>query len=169
MIPKENNFAYIDGANLYKGIQELGWQLDYKKFRIFLREKYAVNKAYIFLGFIPTNANLYRDLQNWGYVVIFKPTLPDGTGEVKGNCDAELVLQAVSDMYEALYDNAVIVTGDGDFACLVKFLKEKGRFKVVISPNHKKASVLLKKTAPDSIIFLDRFENRLKYDKNSHK
>jgi len=166
---EENNFAYIDGANLHKGIQELGWSLDYKRFRVFLHEKYGVNKAYIFIGFVPTNANLYRDLQNWGYIVVFKPTLPDGVGDVKGNCDAELVLQAVSDMYESLYDSAVLVTGDGDFACLVKFLKEKARFKVVISPNYKKASVLLRKVAPNSIVFLDRFENRFKYEKNNRK
>lgn len=164
MISKENNFAYIDGANLHKGIQELGWQLDYKRFRMFLLEKYGVNKAYIFLGFIPTNANLYRDLQNWGYIVVFKPTLPDSAGEVKGNCDAELVLQAVSDMYESLYDNAVVVTGDGDFACLIKFLKEKDRFRVVLSPNYRKASVLLRRTAPNNIVFLDRFENRFKHE-----
>ncbi len=80
-----------------------------------------------------------------------------------------MALQAVSDMYESFYDSAVIVTGDGDFACLVKFLKEKAKFRVVLSPNYKKASVLLRKTAPDNIVFLDRFENRLKYDKNSHK
>ncbi len=166
---KENNFAYIDGANLHKGIQELGWSLDYKRFRIFLHEKYGVSKAYIFIGFVPTNANLYRDLQNWGYIIVFKPTLPDGAGEVKGNCDAELVLQAVSDMYESLYDSAVLVTGDGDFACLVKFLKEKARFKVVISPNYKKASVLLRKVTPNSMVFLDRFEKRLKYEKNNQK
>ncbi|MDD3399834.1 MAG: NYN domain-containing protein [Candidatus Paceibacterota bacterium] len=169
MIPKENNFAYIDGANLHKGIQELGWQLDYRKFRTFLREKYGVSRAYIFLGFVPANANLYRDLQNWGYVVVFKPTLPDGVGDVKGNCDAELVLQAVSDTYELLYDSAVVVTGDGDFACLVKFLKEKMKFRVVLSPNYKKASVLLRRTAPDNMVFLDRLKNRLKYEKNSQK
>ncbi len=169
MKKQENNFAYIDGANLHKGILELGWRLDYKRFRVFLYEKYGVNKAYIFLGFIPTNANLYRDLQNCGYTVVFKPTLPDGTGEVKGNCDAEMVLQAVSDMYESLYDNAVIVTGDGDFACLVNFLKEKKKFKVILSPSYKKASVLLRKAVPDNIVFLNRLENRLKYRENEPK
>ncbi|KKT75445.1 MAG: hypothetical protein UW71_C0003G0039 [Parcubacteria group bacterium GW2011_GWB1_44_7] len=49
----ENNFAYVDGANLHKGIAELGWRLDYRKFRVWLLEKYGVSKAYIFLGFIP--------------------------------------------------------------------------------------------------------------------
>jgi hypothetical protein len=84
MIPKENNFAYIDGANLHKGILELGWRLDYKRFRIFLAEKYAAKKAYIFLGFIPTNIALYRNLQNWGYTIVFKPTLPDDRGGNQG-------------------------------------------------------------------------------------
>lgn len=86
---KENNFAYIDGANLHKGVGELGWKLDYKKFRIWLTEKYNITTAYIFLGFIGGNSDLYRDLQKWGYVVILKPTLPNQEGEVKGNCDAE--------------------------------------------------------------------------------
>lgn len=161
----ENNFAYIDGANLHKGIKELGWKLDYKKLRIWLKEKYKVNKAYIFLGFIPTNATLYRDIQNWGYTVVFKPTIPSDNGEVKGNCDAELVLQAVSDMYENLYDSAVVITGDGDFACLVNFLKEKNRFRTLLSPNHKKASVLLRRAVSGNIVFLERFKNRLEYSK----
>lgn len=163
MRKKKNNFAYIDGSNLYRGVKELGWTLDYKKFRVWLDEKYGVGKAYIFLGFIPGNTRLYRDLQNWGYTIVFKPTIPDGDGEVKGNCDAELVLQAVSDMYEGSYDNAVIVTGDGDFACLVKFLQERERFFALISPNHKRASVLLRKALSGNIIFLKQFQGRLEY------
>ena len=163
MISREKNFAYIDGANLHKGIAELGWQLDYKKFRVWLREKYSVDKAYIFLGFIAINTNLYRDLQNWGYTVIFKPTIPNGYGELKGNCDAEMVLQAVSDMYEQNYDHAMLITGDGDFACLVRFLNERKKLKVVLSPSHKKASVLLRKAVPTKILFLERFKDRLIY------
>lgn len=165
MNSQENNFAYVDGANLHKGIIELGWRLDYKRFRVFLKDKYSVNKAYIFLGFIPSNVHLYRDLQNMGYTIVFKPTLPDGKGDIKGNCDAELVLQAVSDMYEKFYDKAVIVSGDGDFACLVNFLKEKECLKVLLSPNHRKASVLLRKAVPNSIVFLERFQTKLEYKK----
>ena len=162
---ERKNIAYIDGANLHKGILELGWQLDYKKFRVWLSEKYEVGKACLFLGFVATNINLYRDLQNGGYTIIFKPTIPDEKRKIKGNCDAEMVLQAVLDMYENHYDGAVLVTGDGDFACLVNFLKDKKRLKVVLSPNHEKASVLLKKALPNSIVFLERFRARLEYFK----
>lgn len=158
-----NNFAYIDGSNLHKGVKELGWHLDYKKFRTWLRDKYGVTKAYMFLGFIPNNTRLYRDLQNWGYTLVFKPTIPDGRGETKGNCDAEMVLQTVSDLYEDNYDNAIIVTGDGDFACLVTFLQEKGRLETLISPHRKKASVLLRRALSGNIVFLDEMQERLAY------
>ncbi|TSD06001.1 MAG: Uncharacterized protein Athens071412_148 [Parcubacteria group bacterium Athens0714_12] len=50
---KENNFAYIDGANLHKGVKGLGWNLDYRRFRVWLREKYFIEQAYIFIGLVP--------------------------------------------------------------------------------------------------------------------
>lgn len=53
MLPKENNYAYIDGANLHKGVNSLGWKLDYKRFRIWLSEKYNARIAYLFIGLIP--------------------------------------------------------------------------------------------------------------------
>jgi len=53
------NYAFIDGSNLYLGIKDLGWKLDYKKFRDFLEEKYKVEKAYMFLGNVPRFNSLY--------------------------------------------------------------------------------------------------------------
>jgi len=38
-------------------------------------------------------------------------------GKVKGNCDAELILQAMIDIDK--YEKAVLVSSDGDFACLI--------------------------------------------------
>ena len=48
---KENNYAFTDSQNLNLGIQKLSWKLDYRKFRVYLKEKYSVEKAYIFIGF----------------------------------------------------------------------------------------------------------------------
>ena len=44
-INKNNNYAYIDGANLHKGVSSLGWELDYARFRVWLTKKYSVKKA----------------------------------------------------------------------------------------------------------------------------
>ena len=122
---KQNNSAFIDGANLHKGIAELHWDLDYKKFRVWLLEKYQVNKAYLFLGFVPKYKKLYTYLQEAGFILIYKEVTYNGTGKTKGNCDATLVLKVVVDFYEKRYDKAVIVSSDGDYAELVDFLREK--------------------------------------------
>ena len=74
-----------------------------------------------------------------------------------------MVLQAVSDMYEEGFNKAILVTGDGDFTCLAKFLEEKNRLEVVLSPNHQKASLLLRRAVPNKITFLNRFKERLEY------
>ena len=117
MKEKENNYAFIDSNNLNLAIQELGWKLDFKRFRIYLKEKHNVEKAYLFIGYMPENQNLYRSLQEFGYVLIFKPIMRNGDGEVKGNVDAELVLQTMIDYGK--YEKAIIVSNDGDFYCLV--------------------------------------------------
>lgn len=63
----ENNFAFIDSQNLYKGLQELGWHLDFKRFRQYLEDKYQVRKAFYFIGYVATNIDLYTQLQNAGF------------------------------------------------------------------------------------------------------
>lgn len=72
MKSQENNFAYIDGANLYNGIMGFGWALDYARFRVWLTEKYGVENAYIFIGLIPKNKELYKYLQECGFTLVFK-------------------------------------------------------------------------------------------------
>ena len=137
----------------------MGWRLDFKKFRIYLREKYGVTKVYLFIGYLPENQELYRSLQEFGYVLIFKPAMKNKDGEPKGNVDAELVLQAMIDWDR--YDKAVIVSSDGDFYCLANYLYEKSKLKRVISPNYKKCSALLKKAAREKIDFLDYQRDKL--------
>lgn len=166
MFEKENNYAFIDCQNLNLGIQSLGWKLHYKRFRIYLEEKYNVKVAYLFIGYIPTNQDLYSALQANGYTLIFKPTIPDGNGDIKGNVDADLVLQAMLD-YEK-YDKAIVVTSDGDFYSLVKYLYKQNKLKFVMSPYVKTCSSLLRKTAKEKMVFMDNLRGKLEY-KEKHR
>jgi len=158
----ENNYAFIDGQNLYLAIDELGWKLDYKRFRIYLKEKYGATKVYMFMGFIPSNQELYNFLQSVGFVLIFKPIL-EGREKVKGNCDAELVLQAMIDY--ANYDKALIITGDGDFCCLVKHLDGNGKLLRVLAPSPQNCSSLLTKIVGKKIAFVSDLMHKLEYKK----
>ena len=136
---KYNNYAFIDSQNLNLAIQGLGWKLDFKRFRVYLRNKYKVKKAFLFIGYVPGNELLYSKFQEWGYRVIFKPTL-ERKGVVKGNCDAELVLHCMIEIDN--FDKAVIVSNDGDFHCLIEHLLEKKKLLKLITPNHKYSSLL---------------------------
>lgn len=153
MKAKENNFAYIDAANLHRGVTSLGWNLDYSRFRVWLRDKYDIQVAYLFIGLVPSNKDLYMKLQEMGYVLVYKEVMYDNSGKAKGNCDADLVLKAAVDYYEKRFDKGVIITSDGDYACLVKFLKEKRAFASLISPRNKCSYLLRKLNIP--IVYLD--------------
>lgn len=164
MKKKENNFAFIDSQNLNLSIQNLGWRLDFQRFRKYLTDKYSVTKAFLFIGYIEGNNDLYSFLQQAGFICIFKPTLKYKDGKTKGNCDAELVLQVMIEYRN--YDKAVIVTGDGDFYCLVKYLVDMQKLNVVLIPNQLKFSALLKlKIFRPYLRYMNDLEEKLAYTK----
>lgn len=134
---------YIDGNNLYRGAKDINFEIDYKKFRGWLRQKYQASNIYLFIGLVPGRTKFYEYLQECGFILIFKQTI-SVDGKVKGNCDAELVLKVTSDFYTRSFTECLLITGDGDFGCLVEFLKDNNCMKGVISPDEKKCSILLK-------------------------
>ena len=155
----ENVYAFIDGQNLYKGIEELGWKMDYKKFRIYLKEKYKVVKAYLFIGYVAQNQELYTELQEAGYLLKFKPVLNLEHAQKQGNVDADLVLNVMR--YYKEYTGALLVTSDGDFDTTVKYLKKKNKLRLVLSPNIEKCSALMKIVAQDRIDFIHNFKTKV--------
>ncbi len=167
MYKKTNNYAYIDGQNLNLGVQSLGWKLDYRRFRIYLREKYNITNAYLFIGFIPENHKLYTALQQSGYILKFKPTLANSEGQYKGNLDGDLILQLLIDFFDHKFDAAVIVTSDGDFYSVVKFLYDKNKLLAVLSPYLKTCSYLLRRTAREKLQFMNTLKNKLEYKRKT--
>lgn len=155
-----SNYAFIDSQNLHLAIKNLGWNLDYGKFRQYLKDKFKIQKAYLFIGYIAGNENFYTSLQNKGYILVFKPTLQNKDGIIKGNCDAELVLNCMIE-YEN-FDKAIIVSGDGDFHCLIEYLDKKQKLLKVGIPNRNKYSALLRKFA-EQFFFVSDLRKKLEY------
>jgi len=149
-IQKKTIYAFIDSQNLNLGIRDQGWRLDFVRFSTYLKEKYQVKKAFLFIGYIPKYRKLYNRLKKAGYFLVFKPILiiknkrkPRTENRIKGNVDAELVLHAMIEYPN--YNKAIIVTGDGDFHCLVEYLLGKKKLGRLIVPNQKKYSKLFQK------------------------
>lgn len=157
----ENNFAFIDTQNVNLSIKDQWWKLDWKKFRIYLKDKYKITKTYLFIGFIPNNQQMYTFFQDCWYTLVLKPVLNLKDWKTKWNVDAELVLQAMIDYSK--YDKAIIVTWDGDFACLVKYFYEKNKLSKLIVPNKNKYSIFLKQTAKEKIESLTNLKEKLHF------
>lgn len=146
-------YAFIDSQNLnlstskdiFRGKRKIyaGWKLDFLKFRKYLEDKFRVQKAFLFIGYIKQNELLYKALQSYGYDLVYKPTVKDNQGKPKGNVDAELALHSSAIEYSN-YNKAVIVSGDGDFYCLHEFLVRNKKLLNIIIPNRIAESSLLK-------------------------
>ena len=99
-------------------------------------------------------------MQKDGYILIFKPTLSLPGGGVKGNVDAELVLHTMIEYHN--YEKALVVTGDGDFYCLVDCLAKNGKLLKLLVPNMKKFSSLYRKMMPH-IVFMNNLRNKMEH------
>jgi uncharacterized LabA/DUF88 family protein len=180
---KPNTYAFIDSQNLNLGTQRMGWKVDWRKFRQYLADKHGVTKAYMFIGYMSDNESLYEYMHELGFLVVLKPTVdisnqgqdknetPNKDAEekekpiIKGNVDAELVLYAMKELPN--YDQAVIVSGDGDFFSLAEYLDEQGKLARILTPNWQYSSLL--KPFEAKIIRLDQLRRQLAYHDHRKK
>lgn len=171
---REVIYAFIDSQNVNLSIRNsivrrrkriyTGWQLDFARFFVYMRAKYQVKKAFIFIGYKKEYEALYKHLAAAGFTLIFKPTL-DSQGRTKGNVDAELVLHTVDKIRQ--YDKAIIVTGDGDFHCLAQYLIKKKKLYKLLIPNQFSYSSLLREFKK-YISFINLLKDKLELKKDRH-
>lgn len=185
-IKKLANYAFIDSQNLNLGTQKMGWKMDWKKFREWLKSEYNVEKAFMFIGYMPDFEKLYDQLHSQGFLVVLKPTLEMFHTEdtepakdnnkselkqdkdkpaVKGNIDADLVLHVMKELNN--YDKAIIVSGDGDFYTLVEYLDQRGKLLHLMTPNWQYSSLL--KPFEKYILRLDQKRQELRYPDYKNK
>jgi uncharacterized LabA/DUF88 family protein len=170
----EHIYAFIDSQNLNLSVQKdivnnagttvyKGWKLDFKRFYVYLKDKYKVNKAYLFIGRVAGNESLYKFLEETGYNMVYKPTLDYRNGKerfTKGNVDAELVLHTMIEYPH--FDKAIIVSGDGDYYCLIEYLEAQGKLSHIIIPNKINYSSLLRKYNP-YFVYVSDLKAKLEY------
>ncbi len=153
-----NNYAFIDSQNVNLSIRNQGWKLDFARFRTYLSDKYSVSQAFLFIGYVSEYQALYAELQKEGYILIFKPTLRLPGVATKGNVDAELVLHAMIEFRN--YNKALIVTGDGDFYCLVEYLLKHDKLLHLMVPDSRKYSSLYRKLRP-YLVYMNGLKGKL--------
>ncbi len=133
--------VFIDAANIYFSQRTLGWRFDFKKLINYLKKETSLTRIAFYGAINPDNAKERRFhdfLEIIGYTVRHKEIkfIKDDKktslgGHHKGNIDVELTIDAVH--LKDQYDTFVLLSGDGDFEPLIKYLKGFQKRCVVVS------------------------------------
>ena len=162
------NYCYIDGQNLYLGTSsaEVSWQVDLERFRTYLREKYNVEKAFYYLGYVQEGSSieqLYENIQNAGFILVFRQHNSAMVGKKKGNVDSDIIFSVMKRLYvKDDFNKIVIVSGDGDYKMLIDFLIDEKKLEKILFPNRQFRSSLYKEIGAQYFAFLDDKDVRKK-------
>jgi len=140
---KENNIAFIDAQNLYLWTNSENWKVDFKRFRVYLKDKFQVEEAYFFLWFLDEDQQeMYRRIQKAWFIIEFREHSSHLKGKKKWNVDVDIVFEIMRRIIEEKdFDKIVLVSGDGDYIKPVKYLIEKGLLKKMLFPNKQYSSL----------------------------
>lgn len=146
---KKNNLAYIDWQNLHLWTKNSWWKVDFFKFRIYLKDKFNITEAYYFLGFVSEDEqDLYNMLQKAWFIVVFREHTSALKGKKKWNVDVDMVFEIMKKIADGEHINSIVlVSGDGDYIKLVRYLIEKQLLAKILFPSGNYSS-LYKKLKP---------------------
>jgi uncharacterized LabA/DUF88 family protein len=178
-----NNYAYIDGQNLFIGTTkktkeemksgDKAWKIDLARFRIYLKEKYNVSKAFYYLGYVQDGASaekLYESIQSAGFILVFRQHSEAMIGNKKGNVDSDIIFNIMKRLFlNEPFDKILLVSGDGDYKPLVDFLIEQNKFEKILFPNSKCSSLYRGMPAHYlDYLFEPNIKNKIEYKKRRH-
>jgi len=132
-------FAFVDASNIIYGAREEGWFIDQEKLFNYLKSKYNITKAFFYYGTDPNDTRKERflkKLKSFGFILRVKEIKYYGL-KGKANCDVDLTIDVMLNIDK--YHRVVILSGDGDFLRLLKYLQNIGKEVIVIASPHRTA------------------------------
>ena len=159
------NIAFIDWQNLHLGTKSEWWKIDFKRFRIYLKDKFKIEEAYLFLWFLnEEEQKLYINLQKAWFILIFREHNSHMLWKKKWNVDVDIVFEIMRKLKdENDFNKIVLVSWDWDYIKLVKYLIEIWKLEKILFPNNKYSS-LYKKIAYKYWVNLSKPEIRKKIE-----
>lgn len=167
---KLRSYIFIDASNIHYYLKDEGWKVDWIKFKDHYKSVFQDPCFYYYEGIVSkgvyfdnnphdniqdfiaakkSKQNFFKFLKKHDYKVRHKPVsrVYDNTsGQFKHKCnfDVELTIDAIDNIDN--YDVFSLISGDGDFEKLVKYLKSKFKKTIIIAPKDR-LSINLKKAA----------------------
>ncbi len=138
---KGKTAIFIDASNIYFSQKTLGWRVDFKKLLEYFKQNSNLYRIAFYGALNPDNERERRFhdfLEIIGYTVKHKKIkfIKDTSdqehgGHHKGNIDVDFTIDAVH--FRDEYDSLVLLSGDGDFESLLKYLKAYKKRCIVMS------------------------------------
>lgn len=121
--------VFLDYANINRGAQERGFELDYGHFLNFLAEGRQLTEAFVYVPINPRSPAAMDEaielLWLQSYVVRTKVGKPN-EDTYKCNFDVELAMDVVRVAEKIKPSVIVLASGDGDFVSLVEYVRSQG-------------------------------------------
>jgi uncharacterized LabA/DUF88 family protein len=118
------------------------------------------------IGSYLKRVKFYLKLQEFGYEVCLKPvklyTHEDGSVKKKANCDVEMTFYLMKEKDN--FDRSIILSGDGDFLPVLKYLKENGKDIIILARGPRTAKEIRQFAGSNFKDFV-RLEKYIRYEK----
>jgi uncharacterized LabA/DUF88 family protein len=106
----------------------------------------------------------YLTIEKFGYKMILKPVKTffdsEGLPSRKANCDVDMTFFLMRD--RKIYGRAVILSGDGDFLPVLKFLREEDKKEIFILSHASRTAKEIKRFAAEKFLDFTYLQERLK-------
>jgi uncharacterized LabA/DUF88 family protein len=136
--------VYIDAANLILSARTHGIVYDIAVLGEYLRYKYSASSCVYFTGRISALASDYNRIEKLGIEIVFKEIYSEHA-KTKANCDVDISHRITKDVERKDVDGVVLLSGDGDFAALLDYVKNSGMETYLFAIHRQDTSRLLRK------------------------
>ncbi len=136
--------VFIDAANIFYTQKTIGWRIGYEKLKKYFQDECEKNlgKMFVYTAYDPDRPEQKKFLDMLeinGYILRTKEVkrirVAKGLYEWKGDFDVELSIDVMDHLEE--FETMVLLSGDSDFAPIVKRAKDKDKKIIIISAkNH---------------------------------
>jgi uncharacterized LabA/DUF88 family protein len=141
-------FVFIDAANIFYAQKTLKWRISYERLRKYFKKECNLGKCFVYTAFAQEDEGQNRFikmLKKSGFIVRTKPVkrirITKGVYEWKGNFDVELTMDVIDNLSK--FKTLILLSGDSDFALLLKRVKEHEKRVIVMSTKDHVAKELL--------------------------
>lgn len=148
---------YIDAANILISAKNINFDIDLNNLFTYLKDKYPNCKIIFFIGDVKALEEIRNILDKNEIEICIKEVAKEG-GRLKANCDVELANRITIDVERNEVDLVVIMTGDGDFACLFDYAINMNKKVKCIATTYKNTSIFLRRRSFLKITFLEQLD-----------